>query len=368
MVPISGLVIVLSLLQAVPADTGVRSAPDLLMRKEALGRRIFFDTRLSEPHGISCASCHSPNTAFSDPAHAVISRGSKEGALGNRNAPSISYAMFSPALHYNVADSTHVGGLFWDGRANTLHEQARMPLFDPKEMNNERVVDLVAKLKQAGYHDELTALYGAADDDERVLQQLLDALEAFQRSAEVNPFSSKFDAYLRGEVMLDPLEAEGMALFKDTARAQCANCHTIDPDPVHGRVLFTDHTYDNIGVPRLADALLPIGTDKGSGLADIGLEATTGNPGTKGQFRVPTLRNVGITAPYFHNGSVASLEEVVHFYNARDVDPGIAAPEVPLNVNDEELGDLQLTAAEEHAIVAFLRTLTDGYRPTGQAR
>jgi cytochrome c peroxidase len=364
----SCLVIVLSLLQAMPARTDLHSTTDLEKRKQELGRRLFFDARLSEPQGISCASCHAPSTAFADPGNAVVSRGSRQDVIGSRNTPSISYAMYTPALHYNAIDSTHVGGLFWDGRANSLHEQAREPLFDAREMNNEAVHDLVLKVKGAGYYDELVSLYGPLDGDDGLLHHLLDAIAAFERSAEVNPFSSKFDAYLRGEVSLDPLEAEGMALFKDTARAQCASCHTMEPDPVHGRVLFTDHTYDNIGVPRRPNGVDPDASTTVGELADVGLEATTGMAGARGQFRVPTLRNVAVTAPYFHNGSFSTLEEVVHFYNARDVDPTIGAPEVPFNVNGDELGDLKLTEAEEEAIVAFLRTLTDGYRPAGTAR
>ena len=157
-----------------------------------------------------------------------------------------------------------------------------------------------------------------------------------------------------------------MEIFTDTAKGKCANCHLIDPDPKFGKVLFTDFTYDNIGVPKNPFNpfyKMPMEINpEGPAFIDYGLAKTTHDPKNNGQIKVPTLSNVAVTVPYIHNGVFGTLEEVVHFYNARDIDPTIAPPEVTGNVNEEELGNLKLAPGEERALVAFLKTLTDGYK------
>lgn len=349
-----------------PNEDNALQRPDTSVAKMMLGRAIFMDTTLSNPPGQSCHSCHAIPSAFSDPNHAAISPGAVAGRFERRNAPSLTYIMFTPPLHYDSINETYVGGLFLDGRVNTLEEQVRVPLLNPLEMNNTDVHMVAAKIKAAPFYPMMSALYGSSDHPDTLLAQLADAIAAFERSAEFNPFTSKYDYYLRGEANLTGEEMEGLKVFTDTVKAKCANCHIIDPDPASGKVLLTDFTYDNIGVPKLTNHPFlnnpPGFNPDGANFIDLGLGRITGNPEQNGQFKVPSLRNVAVTAPYFHNGVFNTLEEVVHFYNVRDVDPSIAKPEVVDNLNKDELGNLQLTDKESRALIAFLKTLTDGYQ------
>jgi cytochrome c peroxidase len=200
------------------------------------------------------------------------------------------------------------------------------------------------------------------------------SIAAFESSSRVNRFSSKFDAWLRGEAQLSRQERMGMMLFQGPAR--CAVCHTI----TGSRPLFTDFAYHNVGTPANPDN--PAQVD--AGFVDLGLGGATGAaPGEAGwgRVRTPTLRNVDLRPtpaslkPFMHNGAFTSLEEVVRYYNTRDVlprcEPGAArtswgvacwpAPAVELNMNTTDMGDLRLTSFQEDAIVAFLRTLSDGF-------
>lgn len=335
-------------------------------RKAELGKKIFFDKTLSNPEGQACASCHAPEKAFSDPLGSLISEGAVKGLFGKRNGPSIMYAMFTPPLNYNADDSTYVGGLFLDGRTNSLQEQALKPFLSNVEMNMKDVHAIVAKVKNADYYNELTTLYGNTVSDDVLISYVADAIANFEQSQAFRPFSSKYDFYLKGQAQLTPQELNGLKLFQDTAKGKCANCHITDRDEVAGNALFTDFTYDNIGVPKNNNSpflqLGPPFNDLGINFIDYGLAVTVNSPAENGKFKVPTLRNVAVTAPYFHNGFYTTLEEAVHFYNSRDVDLTIPKPEVPMNVNKEELGNLKLTPQEEADIVVFLKTLTDGYK------
>jgi len=194
------------------------------------------------------------------------------------------------------------------------------------------------------------------------------SIAAYERSEEVNPFTSKFDYYLQGQVELTAQEALGLSLFNAEDKGNCAACHPSSGD----KPLFTDFTYDNLGVPKNPEnpfysqpkKINPDGED----WVDLGLGGFLGNSDQNGKQKVPTLRNVdkrpeeGFVKAYAHNGFFKSLEEIVHFYNTRDVEAW-PDPEVEVHVNTDELGDLGLTAEEEAAIVAFLRTLSDGYTP-----
>jgi cytochrome c peroxidase len=335
--------------------------------KVTLGRTLFFDTNLSNPKGQSCASCHSPSTSFSDPFHNMISPGAVKGLAGNRNAPMASYTMFFPRFHYSVEDTTYEGGLFWDGRANSLEDQARKPFVNPLEMNNPDLNTVVLKVQTASYYPLYKKIYGQITNPGTAINNIVDAIATFERSPELNPFTSKFDYYLKGQAKLTEQELKGLTLFNDPAKSKCANCHLTTPDPASGKILFTDFTYNSDGVPR--NPLNPFYqipkqyNPEGKDYRDLGLGAILNDRTLDGNFRVSSLRNIALTAPYFHNGVFNTLEEVVHFYNVRDVPGSGFIPEVADNVDTEETGNLHLTAKEEAAIVAFMKTLTDGYRP-----
>ncbi len=333
--------------------------------KIQLGKLIFNDKNLSNPTGQSCSSCHSPNTGFSDLNHSIVSEGAVDGLFGNRNAPNIAYIMFTPPLHFDNVDSTYVGGLFLDGRVNTLEEQSQKPFLNPLEMNISGVEMLITRIKAAGYYPLYKKLYGEAVDNNAAFKNIANAIASFERSPELNPFTSKYDYYLKGEATMTAQELRGLQLFNDTAKGKCANCHISEPDAATGKVLFTDFTYDNIGVPKnpanpfyfIPSSFNP----DGSNAVDYGLGGFLINPDHYGKFKVPTLRNAAVSAPYFHNGYFNTLEEVLHFYNKRDVETFPSA-EIPSTVNHDELGDLKLTPQEEKDIVAFIKTLTDGYK------
>lgn len=337
---------------------------DRTMEKEALGKLLFFDESLSEPAGQSCATCHTKETGFADKYSRVVSEGAVEGLFSNRNSMTIAYSAFVPPLSYDEKEETYVGGLFWDGRMNSLQEQAGEPFLNPVEMGNPDKEMVAAKAGRAAYYPEIVRLYGDPENADSLYACITDAIAAYERSSEINAFTSKYDAYLAGKISLSEEEVLGLALFKE--KALCAECHILDDDPVAGRTLLTDHTYDNLGIPvhlenpffSVPAAFNPWGKDT----VDLGLGGIVKDSLENGKFRVPTLRNIELTAPYGHNGYFNTLEEIVHFYNVRDVGNEFPPAEYPATVNKEELGDLKLTAEEEAALVAFLKTLTDGFR------
>lgn len=326
----------------------------------SLGRKIFFDTNLSSPKGVSCGTCHSPQAAFSDPEHGAVSRGAVPGTKGTRNTPSIMYALFSPVFGFSDDEGDFVGGQFWDGSAVDLEQQTKRPLFRHIEMNITDTEELRNKILEAPYADEFRSLYGdeTLNNRDQAMLALMNAIAAFENSPELRPFSSKYDAWAEGRVQLTEQEKRGLQIFNSPNKGNCAACHpSTGDDGSPRRALFTDFTYDNIGLPRNPAA---------NQSADIGLQGNTGRPSDVGRFKVPTLRNVEITAPYFHNGVFKTLKEAVHFYNARDVDSSIASPEFGANMNIKELGDLGLSDLDEEDLVVFLRTLTDGYAVEGR--
>jgi len=335
-----------------------KNAEITLNPSQLLGKRIFFDSTLSNPSGQSCASCHMPNNGFSDPEQLAVSRGAIKSVFGTRNAPTVMYAAFTPFFQYDSVEKVYIGGLFWDGRAPTLSEQAMNPLLTHHEMNNTDKKMVVEHVMKAEYRNLFLHVYGqdAFDDIDQAFRNIAQAIEEFEETAEINPFTSKFDYYLKGQVRLTKEERRGMEIFNDTLKAKCAACHPSTPDPNTNAVLFTDFTYDNLGIP-VNPALMTLHKEY---TADLGLGSILKKPSENGKFKVPTLRNVAITAPYFHNGVFKTLEEVMQFYNSRD-SGRFGPPEVPENVNKDELGDLKLTEQEMSDVVAFMKTLTDGY-------
>lgn len=349
----------------------VESSPEqLVTMKASLGRKLYFDAMLSEPAGQSCASCHQPAAGFADPdSELPVSRGVNPALFGNRNTPTAAYAAFTPEFHFDEKEGLYFGGLFHDGRAATLEEQAKGPFLNPLEMGNADAAAVVAKVAQADYAPLFKQIYGenAFNNTTQAYDQVAEAIAAFERTKLFSPFSSKYDAYLQGKVQLSASEQRGLELFNDENKGNCAACHPSENQADGTPPLFTDFSYDNIGVPKLKQSPFYKVDSKfnpdGERVVDLGLGGVLHKPEENGKFRVPTLRNVALTAPYTHNGIFNTLEEVVGFYNSRDIDPGWGAPEVAENVNRDELGDLGLSADEIKDVVAFLKTLSDGYSP-----
>ena len=243
------IVAVISLEFAACRKTKTNPTPSNQMIVE-LGRKLFFDTSLSNPTGQSCATCHAPATAFSDPSHDIVSSGIVAGLFGNRNAPTAMYAKFNPPLHYSIPDSAYVGGLFVDGRVNTLEEQAQKPFLNPLEMGNTDASMLISKLQSSTNYIDYKQVYGAITDVNTAYSNIASAIAAFERSDTLNAFTSKYDYYLKGQATLTPSELRGLNLFNDTNRAMCVNCHLTTPDSASGKILFTDFSYENDGVPK----------------------------------------------------------------------------------------------------------------------
>lgn len=358
-----------------------------LTPEQRLGSALYQDTNLSLNKNQSCASCHSLETIklFGDaetPAPGLVdpenvatgsptSRGSVAGKFGGLNSPSAGYAAFSPTFDFDALEGLWIGGQFWNGRAATLEEQAKGPFLNPLEMAMPGEWAVISELKNNPvYIKDFRKVYGfdlKAVTEADVLQVeaaynlIANAIASFERSRTFNKFNSKFDFVEAGMTTYTAQELSGKALFE--GKAQCSLCHVTDPatgpDGNLYPAVFTDFTYDNIGVPR--NTSIP-----GNPTPDIGLGATTDDAGDNGKHKVMSLRNIAVTAPYAHNSYFATLEEVVHFYNTRDVAAeGWAPPEVAANVNTGELGNLGLTAEEEADVVAFMKTLTDDYPEWG---
>jgi cytochrome c peroxidase len=364
---------------------------------EQLGKELFFD-KISSPPWMSCATCHDADAGWTGPVagvnlHGAVYRGAVPTRFGNRKPPSAAYATESPVFHLDSEEGIFVGGNFWDGRAtgeilgNPAADQALGPFLNPVEQNNASkaaVCEIVADAKYADLYEEVWG--EPVDCTEEGVDEFYDrvglSIAAYEASPEVNQYSSKYDAYLAGDAELTAQEVWGKELFE--GKAMCSACHPSAVGPLGEPPLFTDFTYDNLGVPKnpenpfydmdevfiAGEPINPLGDE----WIDLGLGAFLESSGYSeevvagnlGKHKVPTLRNVdarpgkGFPKAYMHNGVFKSLEEVVHFYNTRDVEDW-PEPEVAVNVNTDELGDLGLTAEEEAAIVAFMRTLTDGW-------
>lgn len=369
-----------------PTASADKNEDQPMSPKAQLGRVLFFDSGLSEPAGQSCASCHDPNRAFVDPdKKAITSKGVIAPLVGSRNTPSSMYASFSPKFHWDEKEELYLGGQFWDGRAATLEEQAKGPFVNTLEMANPHSRNVVEKVRRAAYVPQFEQVFGkdALKDDDKAFDHIAQALAEFQRTPQFAPFSSKYDAYLAGKAKLNTQEMRGLRLFEREDKGNCAACHPSKPGPGGEPPLFTDFSYDNLGVPRNPDNpfyRLPVKLNPAGELfVDRGLGGALGKQSEDGKFKVPTLRNIAVTGPYMHNGYFKTLEGVTAFYNDRDVRPQCGsnmvneadalkqkcwpAPEVITNVNSDELGNLKLTQREVDDIVAFMKTLTDGWRP-----
>ena len=403
----------LVLFSAAAADTA-------LSAKEQLGKSIFFDENLSINQNQSCAACHGPEVGFTGPesdinAGGAVYEGSIPGRFGDRKPPSAAYATLSPIFHQDKK-GLFIGGNFWDGRAtgevlgNPAADQALGPFLNPVEQALPDSACVVYRVCTASYPVSFEDVWGgeacdiawpadvevtcategvtvALSNDDRVKSDMAYdniglSIAAYEDSSEVNAFSSKYDLTFEGMVKLDKQEQRGFALFQ--GKGKCKLCHLSGKEAP-----FTDFTFDNLGLPKNPEnPVYNVNPD----FVDPGLGGFLMNASYDedvyeaewGKHKVPTLRNVDLrpdpefVKAYGHNGYFKTLEGIVHFYNTRDVKPtcpgpyteaeALAAncwpePEVAENVNTAELGNLGLTPDEEAAIVAFLRTLNDGYIP-----
>jgi len=419
----------------------------------AAGQALFTDTSLSASSRQSCATCHVPSRAYTaDPAtdHGlpVPLGGAKMDLPGFRNAPSLDYACYTPAF-FIASGNTPTGGFFRDGRASSQAEQAQEPFITPFEMANANAAEVVTRLENSpATLAKFEAVYGTQvlQQPAVALQDIGQAIAAFEKTPTFHSFSSKYDYYLEGKAQLTPMELQGLSLFNDPGKGNCSACHISHAQGYSSQALFTDFTYDNIGVPRnwnipanqpdpvspvdgvplnYVPAPVDVPADAEYAWYDLGLcgpfESSSVDPSPRvsfaattgfcGVFKVPTLRNIAITAPYFHNGEFSSLLQVLEWYVTRDINnnPGNNPMPVPAGPDgnpyvavgtfyttaagtpDEyEYNDLPvdydanvnigevpytpptfsggqaptLTADDINDIIAFLCTLTDGYDPS----
>lgn len=364
--------------------TLVRPATAPLSAMAQLGRRIFFDRTLSSSHAIACADCHSPQHAFGPPS--ALPR------PGLRAVPSLMYLERQPnfsigpddpesegatttaSVPASSATAVPQGGLFWDGRANTLQDQALGPLLDPSEMDGRSVDRVATMLRRAAYAPSFAQLFGPRVFD-RASMLVAEALFAVARyefeDSAFHPYASKYDAWLEGKARFTPAEARGYRLFNDPHGANCAACHLDRPTADGLPPLFTDHQYEALGVPRnpeLTENRDPAFFDLGiCGPVRTDLRTSSAYCG---MFATPTLRNVATRHVFFHNGVYHSLAQVLDFYNERDAPGHHVAADLPAryraNIDHTDApfdrgpgARPVMSARDERDIIAFLGTLTD---------
>ena len=370
-------------------SSGDAAAPAALLATAALGEKIFRDTSLSASGRQACATCHDPDHGHA-PANALAAQlgGPLLDRQGTRSAPSIRYLATNTAFFFD-AEGTPTGGFFWDGRATSLQDQAGRPFLDAREMANASKAEVVGRLALASYAAEFKAVFGAQvfDDSDAAFDRMTLALQRYeQEDRDFRAYTSKYDAFLRGSVTLTDQEMRGLALFNSPVKGNCAGCHPSARGADGSLPLFTDFTYDNLGVPRNPELV----ANADPAYFDLGLCArSTGDLTARtdlcGAFKVPSLRNVAQRQAYFHNGRFKTLKETLTFYVQRDTNPekwypldGGGVPQkfddLPLamhaNVNTTEVpynrrpGDAPaLSDAEVDDVIAFLRTLNDGFTP-----
>lgn len=388
---------------------------EALTLEEKLGGLIYRDTNLSVNFNQSCMTCHHPSAGFADPANRKdpvnfpVSEGSEPGLFGGRNAPTSAYAGFSPVLSVD-GNGVWSGGMFWDGRAtgkvlgDPLAEQAQGPFKNPVEMGLTED-EVVKRVAASSYANLFLKVYPDADfaNVADTYNKIAKAIAAFERSDAVTRFTSKFDEFYLAckaagidvsainlatnlntlpQGILTTRQLKGLALFNDKDKGNCSACHSTkeicdpkDPDCISKLPpLFTDFTYDNLGIPtnwRVYELA-------GGSPPDLGLGGFLNLESEYGKFKVPTLRNVAMTPPYGHNGYFATLAGIVNFHNTRDVKPmctdllateaqALAAgcwpvPDYLDTVNETEVGDQGLTTDEEYSLVVFMQSLTDRQR------
>jgi cytochrome c peroxidase len=361
----------------------------------ALGKQIFFDASLSASGRMACATCHDPAHAYGPPSsRAVQPGGATFDRFGTRTAPSLRYLQFTPKFSRHLAqpspdgveDEGPAGGFTRDGAAQTLRDQALIPLLNPDEMANADVAAVNAKLRAARYAAQFQQLYGATifERPAEALAQATAALEAFEtQDPSFRPYTSKFDAAMSGNARFTAQELRGYTLFNNPQKGNCAKCHLDAPGPGGRPAQFTDFGHVAIGVPRNME----IAANRDPHYFDLGLCGPIRKDLVKetnlcGMFKTPTLRNSATRKVFFHNGRFHNLSDVLHFYAERDTNPAkwyprvdgkvVAFDDLPpayrANIDHVDVPFTRsardkplLDAAEIADIVAFMRTLDDGY-------
>jgi len=371
----------------------------------ALGKRLFNDPSLSASGRMSCASCHSPAHAYGPPNGLAAQFGGPDlRSQGTRAVPTLRYVLnrtprwaYAPAASFaervTDTDTAPTGGFAWDGRFNRLHDQAMFPLFDSNEMANRDPAQVVARLAKAPYAARFRQVFGDTVFATRAVA-LRDAMYAIERfeleDPSFHPYTSKFDDYLDGKVKLSAAELRGKHLFDDPKSGNCASCHLDQPGVNGAHPLFTDFTFEALGVPRNPE----LRANRDPAYYDEGLcgplrKDVASNRAFCGMFKTPTLRNVATRSVFFHNGRFHTLRDALRFYVERDTDPARWYPkdrhgrvrkfdDLPptlrgnVDTKDEPLTRRQggRPAWSEHDIddvIAFLKTLNDDY-PLGAVR
>ncbi len=388
-----------------------------------LGRDVFFDTSLSSSGKLACASCHSPDHAYGPPTDAPVMLGGPDLKLqGARAVPSLTYLDKQPEfsigpddpMNENVdlaqqaetgktadraqkiatdtaqkANIVPQGGLFWDGRADTLQMQAAGPMLDPREMDGGSVEIVAEKLRNAPYAKKFAALFGERifGDTKLLVAEATFAVGRYQfEEPSFHPYDSKYDYWLEGKARLSEAEMRGLKLFNDPEKANCAGCHTSAPSRDGFPPVFTDTQYEALAAPRN----VALSDTKDASYFDLGVCGPTRKDIADqtqfcGMFKTPTLRNTAVRRAFFHNGVFHTLQEVMDFYNFRDTNPEKVYPvgadgkvqkyndippqyhanvdvaDPPFNRHPGETP--AMTAQDETDIIAFLKTLNDGYKP-----
>lgn len=371
---------------AADGTAGISAAAPTTADRVAVGDKLFHEVRLSAGANLACASCHVQERGHADPVGTFLPLGgARLDQQGLRSSPSARYLGDNRAFRFD-AQGRPEGGFTWDGRADSRVAQALGPLLAANEMANANEAEVLARVRALSYFGELRFAYGlaATASDAQVLQALQQALADYQAGdPDYELFTSKFDAVQDNRATFTPQEARGLAVFNDPQRGNCASCHSSAPAPGQTRALFTNFGYFALGVPRNRSA-----ATADPAFFDLGLCGPTRTDLSHrtdlcGQFKVPTLRNVALTAPYFHNGAVTTLEDAVSFYATRDIDPARWYPvdngavvkfnDLPAayrgNVTQQAPFGLRpgaaprLTAQDVQDVAAFLGTLTDGFTP-----
>ncbi len=376
-----------------PTSVWAASPVPVLTPVQALGEQIFNDKNLSEPRGTACVNCHQASTGFANlnGSRIGVPLGSLPNSFGTRSVMQNSYSSFTPPFGFRVlnGDVDPIGGLFWDGRADTLAQQAQMPFLAANEMNNKDGASVVAKIAAGPYAKIMTDLYGKDifKNPTLAFTRVGEALAAFESTTRFQAFSSRYDDYIAGRVKFTPAEDNGLKVFMDPVKGNCASCHSMNPKSVKpADNLFTDFAHYATGIPR--NKAIPANANPS--YFDLGLcgpnrtrPALSANVPVSvtiekfcGTFKMPSLRNVGERQVFMHNGVFSSLRDVVSFYATRDsspqrwygpsgvpndlplaYQPNIVRDRVPLN-RAANAGPA-LTDKEIDDVVAFLKTLSD---------